>query len=129
MTQWEAQIDNLKGLLTTNVRLADNDKLYFLLSSILRILVEDTGNQEEAGSITISDVALSVLEDTCTGKLITLNRVHQALLISIYTKIVKISAGYIVRSILTSMIAICSTKTYHVSSKECATLVISAALE
>jgi hypothetical protein len=126
MTDLDRQVEDLKNLLSpTAVRLADNGKLYFLLSSILTIVTES-----EPDSIPISNATLSVLDEACTGKAIALHsRTHQALLVSIYTRIVQISVGHIIRSVLSSMLVICNTKSSLVSSKECATLIMSAVLE
>ena len=118
--------------------LAGNERLYSLLGAALKHLSYfkslESNNNNDMVSISINSTTLSVLEDICTLKGIpSLNSFSRQILIAIYTKIIKspsvVSAGFVVRSILNSMLNICNNKALDPTCKECAVSILSVCLE
>ena len=117
----------LRSLLSQsqNVRVDDNalnSSIFLALSNILNSFIGKTG-------YIISTINLQLLEDLFMSKTVLFIKSFQNVLISIYSRIIEISSGYIVRSILTSMIVSCNGKVTNILSKDCAVIIIGIIME
>jgi hypothetical protein len=100
-----------------------NKALFTALNSVYETALETTD------SILLATSNLSVLEEVCTSKFLTLGKSLQGLLISIYSIVISKAPGYVTRNIILNMMNSCQNKSIPTGSRECLVLIIGAVVE
>lgn len=123
MSKYDRAITNLNEILGILVTTKNDPIVLKSLRISLYDVCQAIDDSIDLNALVASNNLL-VLEEVCNAKSFQLSKVAQSLLIKIYDKILSRAPGYAVRNVITSMIAILTSKITSNNSKECSVNII-----